>query len=157
MVGMVKNTEHPKLTFSSSKKARDIPVTFKGESPHPLPQPRRGQALQQGGVKGSELELHIPIKAIENFKNLWKINISGRRFFCHGGMLSCWWTWRVLEPRGHSDCGVWCLLHNVVGEPQTESGKFLSVSFRAFWSQGLESKKSFFLVWTQKAVWRKIF
>ena len=34
--------------------------------------------------------------------------------------------------------------HNVVGEPLTESGKFLSVSFRALWSQGFESKNIVF-------------
>ena len=55
MVGMVKNIEHPKLTFSSPKKATSI---FKGKSPHP-PQPRRDQASQQGSVKGNKLELDI--------------------------------------------------------------------------------------------------
>ena len=59
MVGMVKNIEHPKLTFSSPKKATNI---FKGKSPHPLPQPRRdpASASQQGSVKGNKLELDIP-------------------------------------------------------------------------------------------------
>ena len=33
MVGMVKNVEHPKLTFSSPKKATNILVTFRGDSP----------------------------------------------------------------------------------------------------------------------------
>ena len=60
MVGMVKNIEHPKLIFSFPKRATNIPVTFKGECPHPLPQPRRDQASQKGSVKGSELELHTP-------------------------------------------------------------------------------------------------
>ena len=74
---MVKNIEHLKLTPSSLKKATNI---FKGESPNPSPnlggkqllhdpfkRPSRKsseiqayQALQQGGAKGSELELHIP-------------------------------------------------------------------------------------------------
>ena len=57
MVGMVKNIEHTKLIFTSPKKATNI---FNGESPTPLPQPRRDQASQQGGAKDSELELHIP-------------------------------------------------------------------------------------------------
>ena len=56
MVGMVKNIEYPKLTFSSPKKATSI---FKGKSPHP-PQPRRDQASQKGSVKGNKLELDIP-------------------------------------------------------------------------------------------------
>ena len=57
---MVKNIEHPKLTFSSPKKATKIPVTFKGEPPPPLSQPLRDQASQLGSVKGRELESHIP-------------------------------------------------------------------------------------------------
>ena len=55
MVGMVKDIEHPKLTFSSPKEEDEHFRHF-----HPLHQLRRGQALQQGGAKGSERELHIP-------------------------------------------------------------------------------------------------
>ena len=36
MVGMVKNIEHPKLTFSSPKEEDEHSVTFKGEYPTPF-------------------------------------------------------------------------------------------------------------------------
>ena len=150
MVGMVKNIEHPKRTISFPKKATNIPVTFRGESPLPFPnlwgaKPRsKVVSRADEAERGQRARITHSLLAIANFKNLWKIKISGRRVFFHGGMLYCWWTRRVLEPRGHSDCAVWCFLHNVVGEPLTESGKFLSVSFRALWSQGLESKNIVF-------------
>ena len=60
MVRMVKNVEHPKLTFSSPKEEDEHSRHFQRGVPHPLHQSRRGQALQQGCAKGSELELHIP-------------------------------------------------------------------------------------------------
>ena len=59
MVGMVKNIEHPKLTFSSPKEEDEHFRHFQRAVPHPFHQPQRGQALQQGGAKGNELELHI--------------------------------------------------------------------------------------------------
>ena len=60
MVGMVKNIEHPKLTFSSLKEEDEHSRHFQRGVPQPLHQSQRGQALQQGGAMGSELELHIP-------------------------------------------------------------------------------------------------
>ena len=59
MVGTVKNIEHPKLTFSSPKEEDEHSRHFQRGVPHPFHQPQRGQALQQGGAKGNELELHI--------------------------------------------------------------------------------------------------
>ena len=59
MVGMFKNIEHPKLTFSFPKKGDKHSRRFQRGFP-PVPQPRRDQASQQGGVKGSELQLQIP-------------------------------------------------------------------------------------------------
>ena len=44
-----------------------------------------GQASQQSGVKGRELELDISILAIANFKNLLRITIWAKEFF-HGGV-----------------------------------------------------------------------
>ena len=68
MVGMVKNIEHPKLIFSSPKKATNI---VKGESPNPSP-PRRDQPSQQGGAKGPVKRARIThsLLAIANLKNL---------------------------------------------------------------------------------------
>ena len=56
MVGMVKNIEHPKLTFSSPKEEDEHSRHFQRGVPQPLHQSLRGQALQQGGAMGSELE-----------------------------------------------------------------------------------------------------
>ena len=55
MVGMVKNIEHPKRTFSSPKKATNIPVTFKGESaPRPAPFPNlRGSKPRSKVLSGA--------------------------------------------------------------------------------------------------------
>ena len=60
MVRMLKNIEHPKLTFSSPKEEDEHSRHFQRGVPHPPHQSPRGQALQQGCAMGSELELHIP-------------------------------------------------------------------------------------------------
>ena len=71
MVGMVKNTEHPKLTFSSPKKATNIPVTFKGESPPPPPSPTsEGPSLATRWCQGQRARITHSLLTIENFKNL---------------------------------------------------------------------------------------
>ena len=54
-IPIVKNIEHPKPTISSPKKGDENSRHFQRGFP-PVPQPRRGQASQQGRVKGRELE-----------------------------------------------------------------------------------------------------
>ena len=69
MVGMVKNTEHPKLTFSSAKKATNIPVTFKEESP-PTSLISGGPSLAARWCQGHRARITHSLLTIENFKNL---------------------------------------------------------------------------------------
>ena len=57
-------------------------MTFKGDSPL-LPN-LGGQASQQGGVKGREVELEISLLAIANYKNLLRITIWAEEFFHRG-------------------------------------------------------------------------
>ena len=80
---MVKNIEHSKRTTSSPMKGDEHSFDFKGDSP--LFPNLGGQASQQGGVKGRELESDISILAIANFKNLLRIPIWAEEFF-HGGV-----------------------------------------------------------------------
>ena len=103
---MVKNVENPKRTISSLRKATNIPVTFKGDSPPPVRcptsegpslavrwclaceqffSPNREPVHRLGGVKGREPELDISLLAAANFKKLWKITIWAEEFF-HGGV-----------------------------------------------------------------------
>ena len=76
---MVKNIEHSKRTTSSPMKGDEHSFDFKGDSP--LFPNLGGQASQQGGVKGRELELDISVLAIANFKNLLRITIWAEEFF----------------------------------------------------------------------------
>ena len=76
---MVKNIEHPKRTISSLKKGDEHSRHF--QRGFPLFSNLGGQASQQGGVKGRELELDISILAIANFKNLLRITIWAEEFF----------------------------------------------------------------------------
>ena len=80
---MVKNTEHPKRAISSLKKGDEHSRHF--QKGFPLIPNLGGQASQQGGVKGRELELDISILAIAIFKNLLRITIWAEEFF-HGGV-----------------------------------------------------------------------
>ena len=137
-------------------------MTFKGDSP--LFPNLGGQASQQGGVKGRKLELEISLLAIANYKNLLRITIWAEEFFHRGvdqNPLSA-----VRSP--HSlRCSVWCFLYNAVGEPLTESVKFLlsRVVIAMFWKAKISFSlvknivfprlQNMELVWTQK--WRKIF
>ena len=57
-------------------------MTFKGDSP--LFPKLGGQASQQGGVKGREVELEISLLAIANYKNLLRITIWAEEFFHRG-------------------------------------------------------------------------
>ena len=135
---MVKNSEHPKRTISFPKKGDEHSCHFQGDSP--LFSNLRGQASQQVGVKGGELELDILILALANFKNLWKITICAEEFFSR----RCGPESVVHSPQSvvHSLCyALWCFLHNVVGEPLTGSVNFLFISFRALWSQCFEKQK----------------
>ena len=75
------NTQN--VQFLPLRKATNIPVTFKGDSP--LFFNLGGQASQKGGVKGRELESDKPILAIANVKNLLRITIWAEEFF-HGGV-----------------------------------------------------------------------
>ena len=117
-------------------------MTFKGHSP--LFPNLGGQASQQGGVKGREVELEISLLAITNYKNLLRITIWAEEFFHRGVDLN---PYVVHSPQSAVPslqlwcCSVWCFLFNVVGEPLTESVKFLPFSFRALWSQCFEKQK----------------
>ena len=76
---MVKNIEHSKRTTSSPMKGDEHSRDFqRGFPPVPI---LRGQASQQGSVKGRELELDISILATANFKNLLRITIWAEEFF----------------------------------------------------------------------------
>ena len=76
---MVKNIEHSKRTISSPMKGDEHSFDFKGDSS--LFPNLGGQASQQGGVKGRELELEISLLAIANYKNLLRITIWAEEFF----------------------------------------------------------------------------
>ena len=79
---MVKNIEHSKRTISSPMKGDEHSFDFKGDSS--LFPNLGGQASQQGGVKGRELELEISLLAIANYKNLLRITICAEEFFHRG-------------------------------------------------------------------------
>ena len=81
---MVKNTQHPKRTISSPQKGDEHSHHFQRGFPPRFPN-LGGQASQQGGVRGRELELDILILAIANFKNLLRITMWAEEFF-HGGV-----------------------------------------------------------------------
>ena len=68
MAGIVKNTEHPKLTFSSLKKATNIPLTFKGPPPASLIS--EGPSLEARWFQGQRAGITHSLLTIENFKNL---------------------------------------------------------------------------------------
>ena len=68
MAGIVKNTEHPKLTFSSPEKATNIPVTFKGPPPPSLIS--EGPSLAARWFQGQRARITHSLLTIENFKNL---------------------------------------------------------------------------------------
>ena len=68
MAGIVKNTEHPKLAFSSRKKATNISVTFKGPPPPSLIS--EGPSLAARWFQGQRARITHSLLTIENFKNL---------------------------------------------------------------------------------------
>ena len=147
-----------------------------GFLPSPLPQPRRGQAwhVQQGSAKFRELELDISLLATGNFKNLWKIDIWAEEFFSRrrGLWIRCPQSAvHSLQSTVHSlyvvrfdaFCIVW--LEN---RPFRRLFRLVSrVVIAMFW----RAKPSFSRVknavfphfqnmvhvWTQRAIWRKIF
>ena len=82
MVRMVKNIEHPNLTFSSPKEEDEHSRHFQGGVSTPPPSPiSEGPSLAARLCHGQRAGITHSLLAIENFKNLGKINISGRRVF----------------------------------------------------------------------------
>ena len=70
MVGMVKNIEHPKLTFSSPKEEDEhSPSLSKGSTPPPSPT-SEGPSLAARWCQGQRAGITHSLLAIENFKNL---------------------------------------------------------------------------------------
>jgi len=159
------NTQNEQLL--PVRKVTNIPVTFKGDSalfPNLTARWCQGQRTRFR---------HFPFSDMQTLTKTLKNYYMGRRVFSR----RCGPESVVRSPQSAVRspqslyCAVWCLLHNVVGEPLTESVKFLSVLFRALWSQCFEKQKinivfprqkhsfcscsKYGLVWTQK--WCKIF
>ena len=168
---MVKNIEHPKRTTYSFKKGDEHSCDFQRGFP-PVPQPRRPSLTARWSQGQRTRFRHFPFSDMQTLKIFEKL-LYAEEFF--HGVVDLYPLSTVHSPQStvHSPqslyYAVWCFLHNVVGEPLTESVKFLSALFHVSIAMFWKAKVSFSLVknivfprlhnmelvWTQK--WCKIF